>query len=259
MNRTVELLLTPAEFEARSAPSLVGTACIVFDVLRATSTLVTALANGAEAVEVVGEIADALRRRETDPRLLLAGERNGRRITADLTGSIEFDLGNSPREFTADRVAGRRIVMTTTNGTRAIQACHGASLILSASFLNLSATVEMLRQSRSQSIRIVAAGTGQWTSFEDVLGAGALLSALPAGEFTPRGDSCLMACELYAAHQHDLAGAFARSVNGRRLQADLELAADLAFCSQRDVVPHPVSVEDQVAHLGPPSQHDDLK
>src|SRR5437870_5610701 len=72
--------------------------------------------------------------------------RNGLRIRADLTGSIDFDLGNSPREFTPERVQGRTIVMTTTNGTRALRACAGAQRILVGSFLNLRATTQWLRE-----------------------------------------------------------------------------------------------------------------
>ena len=76
------------------------TACVVFDILRATSTFVTALQNGAERIIPVGEISEAVALKEKFPGLLLAGERDGVKIRAAQSGGIDFDLGNSPREFT---------------------------------------------------------------------------------------------------------------------------------------------------------------
>lgn len=126
----LEVTFTPAEFAALRQRDLSQTVCVVFDVLRATSSIVTALANGACEIIPVCEIAEAVALRQARPDLLLAGERNGRRILRAQTGSVDFDLGNSPREFTRERVAGRSIAMTTTNGTRALQACRGARRLL---------------------------------------------------------------------------------------------------------------------------------
>src|SRR3954468_17262585 len=135
MATRLEVLLTPVEFARLRNRDLSQTVCVVFDVLRATSSMVTALANGAEAILPVLEIAEAMEARRKDPQLLLAGERDGLRIKADLTGSIDFDLGNSPREFTKDKVAGKKIAMTTTNGTRALRACAHAHMALVSSLL----------------------------------------------------------------------------------------------------------------------------
>src|SRR5262245_5284580 len=115
MMPSLEVLFTPADFAALEARDLSETVCVVFDVLRATSTIVTALANGASAIFPVAEISEALAVRRKEMDVLLAGERNGLRILNHLTGSIAFDLGNSPREFTRAKVAGRPIAMTTTN------------------------------------------------------------------------------------------------------------------------------------------------
>ena len=126
MESTLEVLFAPAEFEALGARNLSNTVCVVFDVLRATTSMLTALASGAERVYPVREISDALALRTRLPQsALLAGERHGLRIRAAMTGGTDFDFGNSPREFTADRVAGKSIIMTTTNGTRALHACLG--------------------------------------------------------------------------------------------------------------------------------------
>src|SRR5258706_13679275 len=116
MSMSLEVLFAPAEFAALGQRDLSGTVCVVFDVLRATSSMVTALANGASAIVPVAEISEALSIRERDPHILLAGEREGLRIQSDLTGGIAFDLGNSPREFKRKKVIVRTIAMTTTNG-----------------------------------------------------------------------------------------------------------------------------------------------
>ena len=137
---TVEVLLTPTELDPIAARDIEQTTCVVFDVLRATSTLVAALHHGAREIRVVGRIEEALALRAADPSLLLAGERGGRRILRALTGSIDFDLGNSPREFVPETVAGRSIVITTTNGTRALQACQSAAVVLRRSPSGLGLT-----------------------------------------------------------------------------------------------------------------------
>src|SRR2546429_8000164 len=96
----LEVLFSPAELALLGQRDLSRTICVVFDVLRATSSIVTALSNGATAILPVTEISDALKIRRREPDVLLAGERDGLRIQRNLTGSLDFDLGNSPREFT---------------------------------------------------------------------------------------------------------------------------------------------------------------
>src|SRR5256885_11256958 len=120
MPTRLEVLLSPVEFANLRNRDLSQTVCVVFDILRATTSMVTALANGAEAIIPVAEISEALAIRQQRPEVLLAGEREGLRIPVEMTGGVEFNLGNSPRECTAPIVAGKTIVMTTTNGTRAL-------------------------------------------------------------------------------------------------------------------------------------------
>jgi 2-phosphosulfolactate phosphatase len=234
---------------------------VVFDVLRATSTMATALANGAAAIVPVASIAEALRLREEQSAILLAGERAGARIRAFLAGGIDFDLGNSPREFTRDKVQGKTIVMTTTNGTRALRACAGARRVLISSFLNLRATGRFLAKAGPSPLLLVCGGTEEEAAYEDVLGAGALSALLwphssdpeprvhaaeksrassdlawPRSSDTVLADSALMARRLFAAETADLAAALGRSRNGRRLLGLEELREDVAFCAQRDRV-----------------------
>ena len=155
MPTTLEVLFTPAEYEALSERDLSQTVCVVFDVFRATSTIVTALANGAAAIIPVAEIPDALALRRQNPEILLAGEREGLRIHKGLTGGIDFDLGNSPREFIPDRVRGKSIALSTTNGSRALRACAQAKEVLVGSFLNLAATVAHIRRHRAANLLLV--------------------------------------------------------------------------------------------------------
>ncbi|HWW02646.1 MAG TPA: 2-phosphosulfolactate phosphatase [Candidatus Acidoferrum sp.] len=235
---TLEVLFTPADFAALSQRDLGDTVCVVFDVLRATSSMVTALGNGAAAVLPVEEISEALDARRRQPDVLLAGERDGVRIRADLTGSIDFDLGNSPREFTPERVKDRTIVMTTTNGTRALRSCGPAKTVLAGSFLNLSATSEFLTHERPLKLLLVCSGTFEEAAFEDVLGTGALCELLWASYGAGAvADSARMAHNLFLLEQGNLTAAFARSRNGRRLLSKPELREDVEFCLRRDSVP----------------------
>ena len=233
----IEVLFAPAESAALGLRSLRNKFCVVFDVLRATSTMVTALANGATCVIPVAEIGEALALREADSKLLLAGERNGLRIASSLTGSIAFDLGNSPREFTADRVQGRRIAMTTTNGTRALRACTHAQQVLIASFLNLRATAQHLLGESPSQLLLICSGTYEEAAYEDELAAGALCDLVWSDyEAGAVADSASMARRLYRLEFNDLEAGLAGSRNGRRLLGLPELQADVAYCAQTDVL-----------------------
>src|SRR5437867_2287254 len=123
--KTLEVLFTPADFAALKQRPLDNAVCVVFDIFRATSSMTIALANGASAIIPAAEISEALAIKSSEfgvrssESVLLAGERDGLRIRAELTGGIDFDLGNSPREFTREKVADKIIITTTTNGTRA--------------------------------------------------------------------------------------------------------------------------------------------
>ncbi|RME94329.1 MAG: 2-phosphosulfolactate phosphatase [Verrucomicrobia bacterium] len=234
----VDVLFTPAEFERLPAEDLRGQVCVVFDVLRATSSMVAALAEGAEAILPVATIEEAVAWRRREPDVLLAGERNGRRITAGQSGGVEFDLGNSPREFSADRVAGRRLVMTTTNGTRALRACAGADRVLAAAFLNLGATAEAIRALGGRRLLLVCGGTYEEAAFEDTLAAGALVDAVEgAGVARRLTDAARMARELYRSRAAALEAALGEGRNGRRLLGIPDLREDVTFCARRDALP----------------------
>ena len=219
----------------------------MFDVLRATSTFVTALHHGAQAIIPVSEISEALEIQRSEVRgqrseaILLGGERNGIRISAD---GIDFELGNSPRDYTPERVRGKTIVSTTTNGTRALRACARAKTVLAASFLNLTATAEFLRGENE--ILLVCAGTGDGIADEDVLAAGALAELLvgssrcddrTAQRAVPTSAATEVALKNWQAAKPDLLAAISLAKNGMRLLAIPELCDDVAFCAQRDIFP----------------------
>jgi 2-phosphosulfolactate phosphatase len=234
----IDALLSPLDLPALARRDLSGTTCVVFDILRATSTFVTALHHGAAAIVPVSEIAEAVALRKKNPNWLLAGERAGARIIAAQSGGTDFDFGNSPREFTPERVRGKTIVSTTTNGTRALQVCANAKTVLAASFLNLDATAEFLRGENE--LLLVCAGTGEHPAEEDIIAAGALVEILTAGKNTHAEKSAtaqVARAEFVRATLAGLGKNLGHTTNGRRLLAIPELRADVAFCAQRDIFP----------------------
>ncbi len=233
----IEVLFAPAEFRVLPQRDLTKTVCVVFDVLRATSTIVTALANGAKAMIPVDEISEALALQKKQPDILLAGERHGLRITGNLTGGVEFDFGNSPREFTRERVAGKTIATTTTNGTRALRSCAGAAKILCSSFLNLKATANRLMKENPAHIIIICAGTFETAAYEDILAAGALVAELRSSGFSLAcADSANIPEQTFQQTGRDLRAAMKYSTNARKLLSQPALAGDVDFCLQRDTV-----------------------
>ena len=238
MGKCLEVILSPAEFAPLRQRDLSGAVCVVFDILRATSSMITALYHGAEAIIPVAEIDEALAIRRERPEVLLAGERRGVRIPAALTGGTEFDLGNSPREFTPDLVRGKTIVMTTTNGTRALRACAGSKVALAASFLNLGATIDCLKEISPPHLILVCGGTFEESALEDTLAAGAICESLWTWyEDGHVADSAEMARRLYGLMGANLLEAMNHALNGRRLLAKPELREDVPFSLQRDLMP----------------------
>jgi 2-phosphosulfolactate phosphatase len=147
--------------------ALVGGVAVVIDVLRATTMMVHALAAGCVAVIPCLEVDEARRVAASLPagEALLAGERQGLPIAG-------FDLGNSPRSCTPERCRGKTLVMTTTNGTRAILACLEAERVVVGAFPNFAATA-LLVHADERRIHLVCAGTDGQISYEDALLAGA--------------------------------------------------------------------------------------
>ena len=235
----LQTTFTPADFEALAQTDLSGTTCVVLDILRATSSMITALANGAEQILPVATIEEALAAKAEYPEALLCGECNGLRITAAQTGGTEFDLGNSPREYTAEIVTGKTLITTTTNGTRALRACVNAEHTLVASFLNLTATTDYLRTAKPNQLVIVCGGTYEEAALEDTLAAGAIAESV-WDLFDECDDASQTARLLFASAP--LEETLPQAKNAQRLLSLPDLAEDVEHCLQSDRYPFTATV-----------------
>jgi 2-phosphosulfolactate phosphatase len=196
-----------------TAERLAGSVAVVIDVLRATTTLIHALAAGCGAVIPCAEVAEARRRADgmRAGRVLLAGERDGRPLPG-------FDLGNSPGEFTPGRCRGTTLVLTTSNGTRALLTAAPAERIVVAGFVNFSAVCEQLARD-PRPVHIVCAGDGGEVALEDALLAGALVEFLSAAGPVCLNDGARLAWDSFSHHGRVLDGALEVSAGGARLRA----------------------------------------
>ena len=211
--------------------NLAGHTAVVIDVLRATTTIVHALAAGAKQVIpcLTVEDARAAAVRLAHEKVLLGGERQGVRIEG-------FDLGNSPTEYTPATVGGRTIVFTTTNGTRAMMRCRQAGQVLLAAFANRSAVLAAL--ATEPAVHIVCAGTGGVITREDVLVAGSLIAGLISRSAAwELNDEAAIARDAWLAvganDQNALVSALEASQGGRNLLRE-GFPQDIATAAQLD-------------------------
>jgi 2-phosphosulfolactate phosphatase len=226
LNATV--LLTPEQLPSANVR---GQAVVVFDVLRATTTMTAALAGGVEEIRVYGRVDAALAaaRAETGKKLL-CGEINCHPPPG-------FDLGNSPRDWADDRYAGYRVFMATTNGTRAISAAATMrpSLLLVGAIVNAGAAAQAAANTQAE-IVLLCAGTAGRLSIEDLIGAGAVLHHLAGtGGYTIAGDEAHIALYLFEQSRADLAAALRQGAGARNLQT-AGLAADIDYCARLDAL-----------------------
>ena len=221
---SVTVALTPSGLDASA---LDGTAVVVVDVLRASTTILTALDAGARAVIPVADEGEAGRLAATLDRSssVLGGERGG----VTLAG---FPLGNSPAEYTPDAVGGKTVVLTTTNGTRALVAARGASRLAVGALANAGAAARFLREAVAEGLgaAVVCAGWRGGVALEDALCAGLLVDRLGLGG---ANDGARVAHGLYLGSRAALEAALARSDHARRLEA-LGAGADVARCARVD-------------------------
>ncbi len=245
---TIETVRTAQE--ARNDHALRHSIAIVIDVLRATTSISTALHNGARRIipvaelEAAQELATQLRASispEEARYVLLCGERHGIKPTG-------FDLGNSPLEYTASAVQHKTLVMTTTNGTQALERTRHAALQLAVGFTNLRANIEYLlhylhtpklHTTRISSIRLVCAGTEGAPSEEDTLCAGAFIDALLAEEPALQPDEySFTAFKTYASLSDEAALHDALRTTPHALYlASLGFGRDVEAALQRDTTP----------------------
>lgn len=206
--------------------TLADATVVVIDVVRSTTTIVEALANGARGIypavstEEAVKLAHSLGRDDT----LLCGERKGQKVEG-------FDLGNSPAEFTADAVAGKRLVMSTTNGTRAFGLAHESPRVLACAFTNLSAVVQEL--AGVEELVVLCAGREDRFSLSDALCAGHLVArVLQEADGDHELNDGALAAKALASRKPSKK--FLGETAGGRVLIDIGLGDDLDICAEVD-------------------------
>jgi 2-phosphosulfolactate phosphatase len=207
----VHVAFTPAE-------TVRAPVAVVVDVLRATSTIVQALASGYRRVLCCAEIDEARKLRERLGEGVLAGERLAQAIPG-------FDLGNSPAEFVEPR--GETVILTTTNGTRAIvAAAAGAETVLVGSLLNLAAVADAVREAGAD-VEVVCAGVDGRFTLDDAYCAGRI-AALLGGERSDAAEAAVRLAGSFASAEEGL-----QAAENPRQEA---LGDDLAWCARESVL-----------------------
>ena len=215
--RDVQVHLLP---ELVPAGRLVGGIAVVIDVLRATTSIVHAFAAGCREIRPCADLDEARRLADSLPvgKTLLAGERGG--IPPE-----GFDLGNSPRDFTPKLCRDRIVILTTTNGTRAIARAIEAERVLIGAFVNYSAVCDLLHQD-TRPVHLICSGYEGEPAMEDTLLAGAFVDCLSDGGDIRLNDSARLAWDAHENHGRILDGAFELARGGAHL-ISLGFAADL--------------------------------
>lgn len=204
-----------------------NTVCIVLDIFRATTSIITAVSNGCTTVVPVLSVDDAYSLANQMDAPLFAGERQSIKIEG-------FHFGNSPFEFSREKVQNQTIVMTTTNGTIAIKSTESAYLTLLGSFINAKAVCQAA-QKQEKDILLVCAGTDGLFSLEDALCAGLLVNLLSKGNTYVLTDSAQGVQVMYNGAREDISEIVSKSRNGKRLY-DMGLQKDVEYCLRTDTV-----------------------
>ena len=220
----LDVAFTPAEARTAGAG---GRTVVVIDVLRATSTIIHALVNGARSVIPIAGVEEAARKAEQLGRdaVLLCGERDAEPIRG-------FHLGNSPLEFTGERVAGQTLLMTTTNGTAALLAAAGADAIYVAALLNVSAVAQRILTEKADTLLLCAGREGAFAA-EDAACAGRIARLVRRALPRLQGNDAMRAATTLASRAVTPT-MLAATAAGRRLR-DIGRRDDLAFCAQEDL------------------------
>lgn len=198
---------------------------VIIDIFRATSSICYGIENGAEAIIPVSEVEECAAYREKGGDYLLAAERNGEVVAG-------FDFGNSPFSYTAEKVAGKTVVLTTTNGTHALHLSRSAKQVLIGSFLNITSLCNYLR-GREGNILLVCAGWQNNFNLEDTLFAGAVIELLKESGYT-LDDPAIAANDLFQIGRNDISQYLSKTSHGERLRK-LGIEKDIAFCLQIDL------------------------
>ena len=228
--KSLDVYFTVGEAEPTAVQ---GATAVVVDVLRATTSIVEALANGARAVYPTASTEEAVHLAASLGRedVLLCGERNGVRIEG-------FDLGNSPYEFDGSAVGGKRLVMSTTNGTQALLAVQEATTVAIAAFTNLAAVADAV--AGADRLVLQCAGRRGRFSIDDALCAGHLVRRIVGGGVEPVLNDAARAAQVLGEAVEPTRAFFEGTAAGRAL-TEIGLADDLDLCAEvdrRDIVPY---------------------
>lgn len=197
---------------------------VIIDIFRATTSICYGIDNGAEAIIPVSQVEECLAYQEIHPEYLLAAERNGEVVDG-------FDFGNSPFSYTKEKVNGKTIVLTTTNGTHALHLSRSAKKVVIGSFLNLTAVCDWLKD-QHEDVLLVCSGWKNNFNLEDTLFAGAITDQLK-NDFRV-DDAAIAANDLFQIAKADLPGYLAKTSHSERLKK-LGIEADIAFCLNVDM------------------------
>ncbi len=234
--RKIEVCLTPALLPLYD---LKNANVVVIDIFRATSSICFGIENGAEAIIPVGTVEECNAFEKEG--YLLAAERDGKVVEG-------FDFGNSPFAYTADKIKGKTIVLTTTNGTHAIdESKKTAHQVIIGSFLNLDAVCDYLK-SQNKDVLLLCAGWKNKFNLEDTLFAGAVVHQLKADDYF-LDDASIAADDLYHQAKNDLVAYTAKTSHSERLKK-LGIEEDIKFCLNVNITKSiPVLINDRLVKL----------
>lgn len=221
MSRTIEVCLTPALLNLYAIENSI---VVVIDILRATSSITYGIDNGAAAIIPVEHVEDCLN--YSNKGFLLAAERNGEVVAG-------YDFGNSPFSYSKEKVNGKTIVLTTTNGTKAMRMAQArAHQVVLGSFLNLTSLCDWLKV-QEKNVLLLCAGWKDNFNLEDTLFAGAVVSKLRK-DFVHFDDACVAAEDMYTLAKDNLRTYLHKSSHSHRLEK-LNIEEDVQFCLKLDL------------------------
>jgi 2-phosphosulfolactate phosphatase len=219
MSRQIEVCLSPVLVPHYQ---MAGRIVVVIDIFRASSSICFGIDNGAKAIIPVATVDECLS--YAGKGFLLAAERNGEVVEG-------FDFGNSPYSYTAEKVKGQTVVLTTTNGTFAIQQAKQADQIVLGSFLNLTSICNWLA-AQDKDVLLLCSGWKNKFNLEDTLFAGAVVHQIKKS-FSHFCDAAIAAEDLYLLAKSDLRAYLYKSSHSQRLK-ELNIENDIQFCLKQD-------------------------
>jgi 2-phosphosulfolactate phosphatase len=222
MTNDLNVCLTPALIPLYNVEDYI---VVIVDIFRATSSICYGIENGAEAIIPVSQVEECAAYREKGLDYLLAAERDGKVVGG-------FDFGNSPFSYTKEKVAGKTVVLTTTNGTHALHLSRSAKKIVIGSFLNLTSLCDWLK-TQNENILLVCAGWKNNFNLEDTLFAGAVVEQLKQSGYK-LDDAAIAANDLYQVGKYNINDYLKKTSHSERLKK-LGIEKDIEFCLQVDI------------------------